>query len=151
MKLKQIPLVLLFLLTGQNAVASPISNNELRAQREHIIHQYILDLGRADHKDITSLFAEGGTVVSTSRGKVNAEEFFASFLTEIETANTEFHQFYSGLEDPDRFAARFHFHFNLLDGEIGDGEYVDEFVFAEDSTKLTQVVMFENLKFNNDR
>lgn len=33
---------------------------------------------------------------------------------------------------------------------MGDGEYVDEFIFAPDSTKLTQVYMFENLKVNNN-
>jgi len=34
-----------------------------------------------------------------------------------------------------------------LKSETGDGEYVDEFVFANNSAKLLAVYMFENLKF----
>ena len=49
--------------------------------------------------------------------------------------------------DQNRFAARFHFKFKLKDGEEGNGEYIDEFVFTEHSTKLSAVYMFENLKF----
>ena len=32
---------------------------------------------------------------------------------------------------------------------MGDGEYVDEFIFENNSAKLISVYMFENLKFKS--
>ncbi|MFA6302744.1 MAG: hypothetical protein WC627_06380 [Legionella sp.] len=146
MKLQHILLAVSLITTSNFALAQDAS--ELQAQREQVMHQYILDLGRADYADITKLFNEGGTVISTSRGTVNAQEFFYGFLSEVETAKTDVHQTFVSLEDKDHYGARFRFTFTLKDGEVGDGEYVDEFIFAKDSAKLNQVYMFENLKFN---
>lgn len=126
------------------------SVNTLASDREKVITQYLTDLKNADYKDIVLLFEKNGIVVSTSRGNVNAKDFFYSFLPEIETANTELHQSFSSKMDVNRYAARFHFTFKLKDGETGDGEYVDEFVFANHSSKLAAVYMFENLKFKNN-
>lgn len=129
-----------------NLHAKPVSA-ELQAAREHVVHQYIEDLGRADYNDLSNLFVEGGTVVSTSRGTVGAVEFFSSFLSQVQNANTQYHQGFVSSQDNNRYAARFYFAFSMQDGEQGAGEYVDEFVFKENSAKLMQVYMFENLKF----
>jgi hypothetical protein len=147
MNIKHIPFIVLLSLFGTAAMANQDNPAELRAKREHVIHQYIHDLGQADYNDITALFNDGGVVTSTSRGIINAQEFFTSFLSEIQTADTEFHQSFTSMEDSNHYGARFHFNFTLKDGETGDGEYVDEFIFADNSAKLTQVYMFENLKF----
>ena len=122
--------------------------SDLNLQREQVIHNYILDLERADADEISSLFEEGGTVISTSRGNINAKDFFHGFLPEIESASTELHQIFSNNIDNNRYAARFHFKFKLKDGQNGEGEYIDEFKFSNNSTKLISVYMFENLKFN---
>lgn len=121
------------------AAASP--SPELQAGREQVLHRYISALGRADLQDITSLFTEDGTVISTAKGKIAATIFFNGFLPEIETAKTVVHQTYTSREDSNRYAARFHFIFQFKDGEQGDGEYIDEFVFAPNSTQLVQVAM----------
>lgn len=147
MKLKQLGLIFLTSITAQYAIAGTEQTAELKAAREHVIHQYITDLGRADNKDINTLFVEGGTVLSTSRGTVNAQDFFNSFLTEIQNANTEFHQAFVSSQDNNHYGARFHFNFTLHNGETGSGEYVDEFIFEDNSAKLKEVYMFENLKF----
>ena len=148
MRIKPVAALASLLLFSTFAHAGQPINSELQAQREHIMHQYILDLEKANSENIISLFEENGTVVSTSRGPMNASEFFLAFLPSIESATTEVHQTFMNPTDPNRFAARFHFAFVLKDGETGDGEYVDEFVFSERSSKLSQVAMFENLKFN---
>ena len=101
----------------------------------------------ADAEGISALFEEGGTVISTSRGNVNANDFFHGFLPEIESASTEFHQSFINNVDNNSYAARFHFKFKLKDGETGEGEYIDEFEFSNNSAKLISVYMFENLKF----
>jgi len=44
--------------------------------------------------------------------------------------------------------ARFFFSFDMKDGYKGHGEYVDEFVFVNNSSKLAAVYMFENLNFD---
>lgn len=150
MKIKTISIIsVLFTVLNNPAIASdaPLSS-DLPTEREQVIHQYILDLGKADYRDITSLFEKGGTVISTSRGNVDAKEFFYSFLPEVKSAATKFHQEFISKTDKDRYTARFHFTFTLKNGETGDGEYVDEFLFGNESTRLTSVYMFENLKFN---
>lgn len=121
--------------------------SSVNPEREKIIHQYILDLGKADHQGISALFEENGKVVSTSRGIVNAKDFFSTFLPNIESATTEFHEVFVSKLDNDHYAARFHFNFKLKDGETGNGEYVDEFLFNKNSTKLSRVYMFENLAY----
>jgi hypothetical protein len=146
MKIQKISSILL-LLVSNYALAGQDLKPELQAKREHVIHQYIIDLGKADYQDISSLFEEGGTVISTSRGKVNAQEFFHSFLPEIDSATTEFHQSFISKSANNHYAARFNFLFKLKDGETGEGEYIDEFIFAKNSSKLVRVYMFENLKF----
>lgn len=125
-----------------------IAASDLNLERDQVVRQYILDLERADYQGISALFENGGTVVSTSRGNINAKDFFYSFLPNIESATTEFHQAFTSNVDNNRYAARFHFSFKLKDGETGDGEYVDEFIFGTNSAKLTSVYMFENLRFN---
>jgi hypothetical protein len=140
---------LLALGLGHQVMADQYSDSvNLSKEREQVIRDYILDLEKADYQGITSLFTENGSVISTSRGKVLAYDFFYSFLPSIEQANTELHQTFKSSNNSNRYAARFHFNFKLKDGEEGDGEYVDEFIFENDSTKLISVSMFENLKFN---
>ena len=140
---------LLVMALGHNAMATQNSTStDLQAKREQVIRNYIIDLAKADYQGISSLFAENGTVISTSQGNVNAKDFFYSFLPNIEQANTELHQTFMSQDNENRYAARFHFDFKLSDGEVGDGEYVDEFIFSNNSTNLMSVYMFENLKFS---
>lgn len=120
--------------------------------RQQVVTQYLSYLEKADYKAITQLFIKNGVVVSTSKGKIDAKEFFYGFLPEIKSATIETHsRFVQDQENPDKFAARFHFNFVLKDGELGDGEYIDEFIFGSgiNATKLTAVYMFENVKFPN--
>jgi hypothetical protein len=131
MKMKQMSYLLMsMLIMSSQALAGPNDALNLKSDRERVMRQYIYDLERADYRDISTLFTENGTVVSTSRGNVNAKEFFYAFLPNIDSARTEIHQVFSNNHDPNRYAARFHFTYSLKDGETGDGEY-----------------MFENLKF----
>lgn len=140
-------LISLAILTFTNSViAAQNDEDTLNKSREKIVKQYIMDLQKADYKDITQLFEKDGIVISTSRGKVDAKEFFYTFLPNISSAHTELRQYFVGVTDSDRTVARFHFNFKLKDGEEGHGEYVDEFIFSKNSTKLTAVYMFENLK-----
>lgn len=139
----------IFTLTHVALAAQP-TEIQLKEAREKIVKQYILDLQKADYKDITQLFEKNGMVISTSQGKVDAKEFFYSFLPSISSASTELHQYYVGETDQNRTTARFHFSFELKDGEKGEGEYMDEFIFSKNSTKLIAVYMFENLKMTNE-
>jgi hypothetical protein len=129
------------------AISTPAWASSLIEEREQVIHQYVTDLQQADYQNISNLFIDGGTVISTSKGPINAKDFFYGFLPEIESAQTELHQALISGTDYNRLAARFKFSFQLKNGETSTGEYVDEFLFANNSTKLVQVAMFENLKF----
>jgi hypothetical protein len=140
-------LISTFIITLSALSQSLIASPSLDQDREAVIKQYIGDLQRADYKDISQLFNSNGTVISTSKGKVNAKDFFYSFLPNITSAKTELHQSFVSQADENRYASRFHFQFTLNDGEAGEGEYVDEFVFMDHSAKLSAVYMFENLKF----
>ena len=131
-----------------SVMAQGLHSNQA-AEREQVIREYVLDLGRGDADAISSLFEEGGTVISTSKGKVDAKEFFHGFLPEIDAATTEVHQLFNNTVDDNRFAARFYFKFHLKDGDEGSGEYIDEFIFSDNSNKLSAVYMFENLKFGD--
>ncbi len=122
----------------------------LSHERLNVIHQYVEDLQKADYKDITALFEPNGYVVSNSHGKTNAKEFFYAFLPNIVSAQTSFNQTFSTHIDKDRLAVRFHFKYAMKDGEQGEGEYIDEFVFTENSLKIASVAMFENLKYPSD-
>jgi hypothetical protein len=136
------------LLINTAAIASEMhSSTSLQDERKQIVKQYILDLQKADYQDITQLFDKNGIVISTSKGKINAKEFFYAFLPEILTASTEEHQAFFSSDNSNHLGARFHFKFKLKEGEAGEGEYTDEFVFMDNSTKLEAVYMFENLKF----
>lgn len=143
MKLRLI--VALVLMT---TTASAFAQSPLQVEREAVTRRYVQDLERADYKDIVQLFTKDAFVISTSRGKANAKDFFYSFLPEIVSAKTDLHQVFQKTADDDVMAARFHFEYKMKDGEAGGGEYVDEFTFAENSSKLISVYMFENLRFN---
>lgn len=151
MRIQSISFFMLTLLALTNSAIATANNvsDTLQTERKKVINQSIMDLKNADYKDIATLFENNGIVVSTSRGTVNAKDFFYSFLPSIETANSELHQSFLNDSDSNRYAARFHFEFKLKDGEMGNGEYVDEFVFTNNSAKLSAVYMFENLKFRN--
>lgn len=142
---------LLAIAIGHNVMAagSYPDSVSLDSQRRQVITEYILDLGKADPEGITALFVEGGTVISTSQGEVGANDFFHSFLPHIDSSDTEVHQTFRSKGEGNHYAARFHFNFKLKDGEMGDGEYVDEFIFENNSAKLISVYMFENLKFKS--
>lgn len=139
------------LVLSNSAISAKVNSfDTLQIQRQKVIYQYINDLQNADYKDITNLFVKNGLVVSTSRGNMNAKDFFYAFLPYIETANTKLHQSFFSDTDSNRYAARFHFDYKLKDGESGSGEYIDEFIFMDDSALLSSVIMFENLKFINN-
>ncbi len=150
MKVQKISVISLFILALFNsAIAgekSPAS--KLEVEREQAVRQYVLELGKANEKGITALFEPGGTVISTSSGKRDAKEFFHSFLPKIKSSSTDLHQEFKSGVDNSRYAARFRLTFELREGRAGDGEYMDEFLFGKNSSKLASVYMFENLKFN---
>ena len=136
----------LALIMMSKSVIAADNRTTLAAEREQAARQYVADLGKADSHDIIQLFAKDGYVISTSRGKMDAKEFFQAFLPNISKSSSEWHQYFNETNDVDRFAARFHFIYQMKDGEQGEGEYVDEFIFEKNSNKLTAVYMFENLK-----
>lgn len=125
-----------------------MANTDLNTERMNVVKQYVMDLQNANYQDISQLFEKDGYVISTSRGQMNAKDFFYAFLPFVSSANTEIHQTFISDANSNVLGARFHFTFNMKDGEKGEGEYMDEFTFSNDSTKLTSVYMFENLKFN---
>jgi hypothetical protein len=149
MTLRQISCLLFsnIVLANISIAAQSAESISLQAQRERVVNRYIMDLKNADYRDIAQLFEKTGMVVSTSRGEVNAKDFFYAFLPSIVSAKTELHQSFLSSIDRNHYAARFHFSFKLKDGEQGDGEYIDEFIFTDKSAKLSAVYMFENLKF----
>ncbi len=129
-------------------MAATVSHAELLNQeREQVVSQYIANLQNADYKAMMQLFTKDSFVISTSHGKVDAKEFYYSFLPNITSATTELHQLSSSESDANRLTARFHFTFKMKDGSQENGEYIDEFTFANDSQKLAAVYMFENLHF----
>ncbi|KTD51111.1 nuclear transport factor 2 family protein [Legionella quateirensis] len=143
-------LSLILLITGvsyQSMAAIGTDDPFLLKSRQEVIKQYVDDLASGNAEEMKKLFEPDGIVVSTSRGTVKAEEFFDSFLPLINQANTQIHARYSVDSDLNRYGVRFHFDYVLHDGEQGGGEYVDEFVFLEGTSKLSAVYMFENLKF----
>lgn len=114
----------------------------------NVIARYVHDLGQADAQDIVKLFATDGFVLSTSAGKKDARMFFKTFLPKIKTAHTQLKKIFVSNEQNsgNHYAARFHYTYTLKNGERGDGEYVDEFIFNSKG-ELSAVYMFENLKW----
>ncbi|OGT45131.1 MAG: hypothetical protein A3E83_07590 [Gammaproteobacteria bacterium RIFCSPHIGHO2_12_FULL_41_20] len=144
----KLAILLVGLMTSLSAAAAINQVPNLNEARAEIVTRYITDLGSANTQDIISLFDKNGTVVSTSRGSMNAKEFFNAFLPEIVDAATVINQTFLGVTDADRMTARFHFSFKLKNGETGEGEYLDEFVFNNNSILLSEVIMFENTKYS---
>ncbi len=139
-------LATLILLSASYAQANS-DNLSLKEKRQMVVASYVTYLARADFKGMQAIFTNEATVVSTSAGEKNALAFFSGFFPLIQQAHTELHQRFASLTDKNRYGARFHLDYQLLDGEAGAGEYVDEFVFYDNSDQLKAVYMFENLKF----
>ena len=118
--------------------------DKLERERKATCVRYLVDLQKADYKEIVELFDKNGYVISTSKGHMNAKDFFYSFLPNIRTAKTELHETFVG---SGKYAVRFSFDFEMKDGEKGHGEYIDEFIFVPDMAKIMSVSMFENLHF----
>lgn len=135
-------MLFLFLSLSVNAVMA----GSLVDERKAVCIRYVRDLQAADYKDIIQLFVKGGFVVSTSKGHMDAKDFFYSFLPNIRTAKAEIHEGFVAIAGSN-LAVRFNFEFEMKDGEVGHGEYVDVFTFATNSEKLMSVSMFENLHF----
>lgn len=132
------------------AATASSGSSTLEAQRSHVIHQYLYDLENANLKDMISLFTKEGWVISTSKSKINAKDFFSDFLPSIKSAKTVFHQEMLSVDNTEHYAVRFHFEFKLKNGENRQGEYMDEFVFAQNSSRLNQVYLFENPHFPSE-
>lgn len=122
-------------------------NLPLGEKRQAVVAKYIDNLAKADLEGMQAIFSSEATIVSTSAGEKNALEFFAGFFPLINTAHTHLNQRFISVTDTNRYGARFHLDYQLHDGESGNGEYVDEFVFYDNSAQLKAVYMFENLKF----
>jgi hypothetical protein len=137
--------VLLIVLSSYSLAAS-----SLEVDREKVVRQYIIALGYADADVISDLFTEDAIVITTSQGKVKAKEFFYFFLPTLESSSTELHQVFINKIKNGPYTARFHFKYKLKNGEATEGEYMDEFLFNQNSAQLKSVYMFENLKFDEE-
>ncbi len=137
--------IVLFALLALSAQAQA---DTLAQDRLAVISAYINDLQNADNKHIIGLFQKGAIVISTSRGSIDAKEFFDSFLPQLASAYTLTKQTFVTTISGDEYAARFYFSYQMKDGSSGKGEYIDEFNFTPGSSKLESVYMFENTKFN---
>lgn len=136
-----------FVLLSTPYTQANADNLSLEAKRQAVVASYVNNLAHADLDGMQAIFSGEATVVSTSAGEKNALEFFAGFFPLINQAHTELHHRFTSVTDKNRYGARFHLDYQLYDGEIGDGEYVDEFVFYDNSDQLKTIYMFENLKF----
>ena len=141
-------LATLVLLSVQYAHANT-DNLSLDEKRQTTVANYINHLGNANLEGMQAIFGDDSIVVSTSAGEKNALTFFSGFFPLINKAHTELHQRFTSITDKNRIGARFHLDYQLHDGENGTGEFVDEFVFYDNSDQIKAVYMFENLKFPN--
>lgn len=147
MKLSKSFLIPALFLLSSFALAEAKEPSTLEIKRQTVIQEYFHDLQKADPQAMSQLFEENAYVISTSKGKLNAKDFFYAFLPTVVQFNTEQHQAFLKGEDPDHSLVRFHLNFVLNNGDRHEGEYVDEFIFTKNSDKLAAVYMFENLKF----
>lgn len=142
--MKRIALTIFILfLINFNALA-----NNLQIKREEAVKQYLMALNNKDINKISALFVNDGYVVSTSKGKINASKFFSEFLSELKSSKVEIFNLYKDPNDPNHYAARFHFSWLEKNGETGSGNYMDDFSFANNTNKLVTVFMFENKSTN---
>lgn len=116
----------------------------IEKQRLETINQYLNALKNKDIKTMNSLFSSNGVVISTSKGKIEASQFFSGFLTELKSASIKPFNIYKDINDDDHYAAKFYFSWTEKMGETAGGNYMDDFTFAKNSNKLLQVYMFEN-------
>ncbi|WP_367606162.1 hypothetical protein [Legionella sp. W05-934-2] len=135
------------ILLGSHLAQAYAEPQSLDEKRQAVVAKYVNNLAQADLEGMQAIFSGDATVVSTSAGEKNALSFFAGFFPLIQSAHTQLHQRFVSVTDTNRLAARFHLDYQLYDGETGNGEYVDEFVFYDNSEQLKAVYMFENLKF----
>ena len=132
----------LFLILMQNSYAQ-VAVDTLVQQRQEVVAQYITYLGTADLAGMETLFSPNSWVISTSAGRKNALEFFSGFFPLIAKAHTQLHQRFISQTDANTYGARFHLDYQLHDGETGAGEYIDEFVFFDNSAQLQAVSMLK--------
>ena len=129
-------------------IVSAQEENSLQTQRAHVVKEYLLSLEAGDIEHMNELLEEGAIVMSTSQGRVDARTFFANFLPHIVSGQLEIHQEFIGIEtETDHYGVRFGLFLVMDDGWSGFGEYVDEFIFPPNSSKLSVVYMFENKHF----
>jgi hypothetical protein len=123
-----------------------LAGNSLEKDHLQAVQAYLKNLNDKDAKAIINLFESNGSVISTSKGKVKAAQFFNHFLPELSQSEVKIKQIYQSISDSNRMGAKFHFAYTMKNGERGEGEYMDDFLFRNNSDKLVQVEMFENLK-----
>ena len=130
------------------SVISAQEENSLQIQRAQVVKEYLLSLEAGDIEHMNELLEDGAIVVSTSQGKVDAKTFFADFLPHIVSGQLEIHQEFIGIEtETDHYGVRFGLFLVMDDGWSGFGEYIDDFIFSPNSSKLLAVYMFENKHF----
>jgi hypothetical protein len=120
------------------------NKNLLEIERLHQIKAYLSDLQDHDADAISGLFVPGGTVLSTSRGSINAAQFFHSFLPTIKIATVSVQSIYKAVDKKNDYSASFSFHWILKDGTKDGAVYEDEFIFEKNSALFKQVIMYEN-------
>lgn len=129
-------------------IISAQEENSLQTQRTQVVKEYLLSLEKGDIEHMNELLEQGAIVMSTSQGRVDAKTFFADFLPHIVSGHLEIHQEFIGIEtETDHYGVRFGLFLVMDDGWSGFGEYIDEFIFSPNSSKLSVVYMFENKHF----
>lgn len=140
----------LLAILSTSALAGNIDNNSLSSRldsaRKQTIQRYFGALQAGDPSVMQDIFTSDGTVLSTSAGQSPAIVFFNMFLPKIQSATLTIGNTYQATAKKDWYGASFSYHYILKDGTKGGGSYSDEFNFAPHSSKLQQVIMYENLK-----
>lgn len=126
-------------------------SNEKTLKRERIetINAYLQSLASVDSKKINLLFEPNATIISTSKGVINAKMFFNGFLPELTSAGVKNIYIYKAIDDENHFGARFNFSWVEKDGSSDGGIFMDDFIFINGSKKLGKVIMFENKQFKS--
>lgn len=142
---------ILALALANNSYAFKIKEDiDLSKRRLSVIDKYLNSIANANLEGMQDIMSNQTIVISTSAGKKNALQFFANFLPLIEKAHTQTHQRFHSLSSINRYGARFHLDYQLTNSSTGSGEYMDEFIFYDNSERLKAIYMFENLKFKKD-
>lgn len=103
------------------------------------IRAYLSAMEQGNLEGVLVCFSEDGIIHSPVYGEVPVKRFYEKLFSDTKSAEVRINSIYAAVDDENRWAAHFGYHWIKIDGSVVDTDLVDLFEFDKETALIANL------------